>query len=155
MYKSTIIALLVFVLVLCGLRCAEAQTVTTVQALSFGEWLSYDNDGVYEITINTNGSYSADAEFVEISAPQEGIYDIEDGFTPFDPVASVNISQLSALTFGGGTFQMDTFQETHSANVDAGGVVRVTVGGTANTSGNSTPYVDGTFNGTLRIQINF
>ncbi len=156
MNKLAIAALLVFVSAFCLLQVAEAQTVTTVQALSFGEWLSYNNDAEYEITINTNSTYSADgAGFVEIVAPQQGIYDIEDGFTPFDPVASVVISQIAALNFGGGTFQMDTFQETHSATVGSDGKVRVTVGGTANTSGNSTAYVDGTFNGTLQIQINF
>jgi hypothetical protein len=156
MNKLVISALLVFVSVLCISQSAEAQTVTTVQALNFGEWLSLNNNAEYEITINTDGSYSSDgAGFIEISAPQEGIYDIEDGFTPSTPVASVVVSQQAVLTFGGGVFQMDAFQETHSATVDGGGVVRVTVGGTANTSGNSTAYVDGTYNGTLQIQINF
>lgn len=156
MNKLVISVLLVFVSVLCVLRSAEAQTVTTVQALDFGEWLSYGNDGEHEITVNSDGSYSADgAGFVIISAPQRGIYDIENDFTPGAPVASVVISQIAALTYAGGTFHMDAFQETHSANVDGNGVVRVMVGGTANTSGNSSPYIDGTYNGTLQIQINF
>ena len=132
-----------------------AQTVTTVQALDFGEWLSYGNAAEYEITVNTDGSYSADAAFIKITAPQEGIYDIEGGFTPFTPVASVVVTQQAVLACCGNTFSMDTFQETHSAAVDAAGVVRVTVGGTANTSGNSSAYVDGTYNGSINIQINF
>ncbi len=129
--------------------------VTTVQALDFGEWLSYNNDVEYEITVDTDGSYSFDSSgFVMIAAPQEGIYDI-DGMTPFDTVASVVVTQNAPLTYSIGTFQMDVFQETHSATVDAGGVVRVTVGATANTSGNSEAYADATYNGNLQIQINF
>ncbi|MCK5384947.1 MAG: DUF4402 domain-containing protein [Alphaproteobacteria bacterium] len=129
--------------------------VTTVQALDFGEWLSYNNDVEYEITVDTDGSYSFDSSgFVMIAAPQEGIYDI-DGMTPNAAVSSVVAIQTLALTYSTGTFQMDVFQDSHGSNVDGDGVLRVWIGATANTTGNSVSYNDGTYSGTVQIQVNY
>ncbi|MCK5374260.1 MAG: DUF4402 domain-containing protein [Alphaproteobacteria bacterium] len=129
--------------------------VTTVQAFNFGEWLSYNNDAEYEITVNTSGGYTYDPEgFVMITAPQEGIYDI-DGLTPNAAVSSVVAIQILALTYSTGTFQMDVFQDSHGSNVDGSGVLRVWIGATANTTGNSVSYNDGTYSGTVQIQVNY
>lgn len=129
--------------------------VTTVQALNFGEFLSYNNDSQYDITINTNGSYSFDSGgFVEIAAPQEGIYDL-DGMAINTAITSVTVTQSSAISFGVGSFQMINFQEIHSGSTDGGGVARVTVGATARTTGNGAPYADNVYSGVVNIQINF
>ncbi len=129
--------------------------VTVIQAMSFGNFVSKKNDMQYEVTINTNGTYVFDsAGFIEISAPQEGIYDI-DGLTPSAAIASVVITQSSPLTIGGRSFQMINFQETHDASTDAGGVARVTVGATAQGDGITTAYPDNTYNGSLNITISF
>ncbi len=129
--------------------------VTTIQAFDFGEWVVKNNDAQHEITINTNGSYTYDsAGFIEISPPQEGIFDL-DGMTPNTSIVSVVVTQFSPLSGSGIDFEMINFQETHSASTDGLGVARITVGGTARTSGAGGSYVDQTFNGIVQIQINF
>ena len=129
--------------------------VTTIQAMSFGEFVVKNNDAQYDVTINTSGSYTFDAAgFVEIAAPTEGIFDL-DGMTPSTAISSVVITQISPLSGAGEDFEMVALQETHPGSTDGSGVARITVGGTARTSGNGTLYVDQTFNGTLQIQINF
>lgn len=129
--------------------------VTVVQALSFGSWISKNNDAQYDITINTNGSYTFDAAgFIEIAAPQEGIFDI-DGLPSSTAIASVTVTQTIPLSASGENFQMVSLQESHPATTTAGGTAEITVGGTARTSGNTNAYGDFTYNGQLEIQINF
>lgn len=129
--------------------------VTTVQQLNFGEFLSYNNDSQYDITVNTNGSYSFDSGgFVEIAAPQEGVYDL-DGMTPNTAITGVAVTQSSALSFGISSFDMINFQEVHSGSTDGSGVARVTIGATARTTGNGLVYADKTYSGVVNIQINF
>ncbi len=129
--------------------------VTTIQALSFGEFVVKDNAAQYNITINTNGTYTFDsAGFIELSNPQEGVFDL-DGMTPSTAIVSVVITQIVPLSGAGESFQMINFQETHPGSTDGSGVARITVGGTARTSGNGTSYVDQTLSGTVQIQINF
>jgi len=146
----------VIILLTCLLVATPSHAgVTVVQALSFGEFVVKRNDAQYDITVNTNGSYTFDsAGFIEIVPPQQGIFDL-DGMTPFTPVISVTVTQTSPLAGSGENMQMVNLQETHDVAVSASGVVRVTVGGTARTSGNGNPYLDQTYNGQLEIQINF
>ncbi|MGN7438731.1 MAG: hypothetical protein ACTHOO_08815 [Alcanivorax sp.] len=145
-----------FVLLCCFFLIAPAHAgVTVVQALSFGEFVVKRNDAQYDITVNSNGSYTFDsAGFIEIAPPQQGIFDL-DGMTPFTPVLSVTVTQTSPLAGSGENLQMVNLQETHDVAVSASGVVRVSVGGTARTSGSGNPYLDQTYNGQLEIQINF
>jgi len=146
-----------FVVFSCALFFAQGThaAVTTLQAMSFGSFLSLNNMAQYDITINTDNSYSYDsAGFVEIVAPSRGVYEI-DGITPNATIVSVIVSQSAALTNGSSVFQMVDLQETHDATADSFGVVRVTIGGTARTSGNTVPYGDATYNGSLNITINF
>ncbi len=129
--------------------------VTTIQALSFGSFIVKSNAAQYDITINTNSSYTFDsAGFIEISAPQEGVFDL-DGMTPSTAIASVTVTQTIPLSGSGENLQMVSLQETHPASTDLAGVARITVGGTARTSGNGNPYLDQTYNGQLQILINF
>lgn len=129
--------------------------ITTIQALSFGSFIVKNNNAQYDITVNTNGSYTFDAAgFIEIAPPQEGIFDL-DGMTPLNSVTSVTVTQTIPLSGGGEGFQMVNLQESHTTIVNLAGEIRVTVGGTARTSGNGNPYMDQTYNGQLEIQINF
>ncbi len=147
-----------FVIIFCFhmfIAGASYAAVTVVQALDFGEFVVKNNDAQYDITVNTNGSYSYDAAgFIEITAPQEGIYDL-DGMAPSTAIVSVVITQLVALSGSGPDFQMINLQESSPASTDGAGVARIVVGGTAQTSGSGTLYTDQTFNGQLQIQINF
>lgn len=129
--------------------------VSTVQALNFGNWISLRNDAQYDITVNTDGTYSFDsAGFVLITPPTEGIYDITTSNLN-TTVASVDVTQFNPLFDGDGTFQMVNFQVTHSAASDGAGVVRVTVGATARSSGSGAAYTDVTRSGSIDIEINF
>ncbi len=146
------------VCVVCFIFCAASDSragVTTVQALSFGSFISKKNDAQYDITINTDGSYSFDAAgFIEISAPQEGIFDL-DGMTPNAAITSVTITQVTPLSGANEVIQMVNFQETHPATTDGSGVARIVVGATARTTGTGDNYNDFTHTGALQIQINF
>jgi len=129
--------------------------VAVVQPMTFGNFVSKKNDAQYEITVNVNGTYVFDsAGFIEISPPQEGIYDI-DGLTPNAAVANVVVTQSSPLSIGGRSFQMINFQDSHAASTDGFGVLRVTVGATAQGDGIVTAYPDRTYNGSLNITISF
>ncbi len=129
--------------------------VTTVQALNFGNWISRNNNAQYDITVNTDGSFSFDgAGFFIISAPVEGIYDIT---TPQvnAVIASVNVTENTRLNGAPGFFNIVNLQETHIATTNGLGIARVTVGATARTSGNTQPYQDQNYNGSIDIEINF
>ena len=129
--------------------------VTTIQALSFGEFVMKNNDAAYDITINTNSSFTFSAAgFIEITAPVEGIYDL-DGMAPSTAIASVTVTQVTPLSGSGFDLQMINFQETHPGSTDGSGVARIEVGATARTNGLGGSYIDQTFNGTIQIQINF
>ena len=129
--------------------------VTTVQALSFGQFIMKNNDAVYDITLGTNSgvTFSA-AGFIQIISPQEGIYDL-DGMAPNTAIASVTVTQVTPLSGSGFDMQLINFQETHPASTDGSGVARIEVGATARTNGLGGSYIDQTFNGTIQIQVNF
>lgn len=128
--------------------------VTVIDALSFGSFIVKNNDSQYDIIVHPGGVYDYDHDgFILISPPQDGVYDI-DGLTPNATIASVVITQLSPLSNSGENFQMHSFEEFHT-NTNGSGVARITVGGSARTSGSGNPYLDQTYSGTLQIQINF
>jgi hypothetical protein len=128
--------------------------VTVVQALSFGEFIVKNNNAQYDIVVNVGGGHTYDSSgFIQISAPQVGIFDI-DGLPANSVISSVVITQVSPLLGGGRVFQMVDFQESHT-NTNSSGVSRITVGATARTSGSGLAYVDQTYSGDLEIQINF
>ena len=132
--------------------------ITTIQALSFGEWIVKNNDAVHSITVNLSGpAFTFDsAGFIIINpTAQLGIYDL-DGMPPNMAISSVVITQITPLSGPSGpNFQMNSFQESNPGTTDGSGVARIRVGGTAQTSGSGVPYVDQTYTGTLQIQINF
>lgn len=138
---------------LCAFQ-AHAQ-VTTIQAMNFGNWISINNNAQYDITVNTDGSYSFDASaFFIISAPTEGIYDIT---TPQinAAIVSVTVTESERLEGAPGFFDLVNLQETHFPTTNGLGIARVTVGGTARTSGNTQPYQDQSYDGSIDIEINF
>lgn len=146
----------------CGLICVfllfispAYAGVTTVQALSFGQFVMKNNDAAYDITINTNGSYSFSAAgYIEIVAPQEGVYDL-DGMPANTAITSVTVTQITSLSGSGFDMQMINFQETSPASTDGSGVARIEIGATARNNAIGGSYIDQTFGGVIQIQINF
>lgn len=129
--------------------------VTVIQALSFGEFVVKRNDAQYDITVNADGSYTYDSgAYIEIVAPQRGVYDI-DGMAANTAIASVSVTQTSALSGGSDIFQMVNFQEIHPATTDSSGVARIRIGATARSSGSGITYTDATYTGDIFIEVNF
>lgn len=144
-----------FYCVLLFLSSSAYAGVTTVQSLAFGEFVMKNNDAAYDITVNPNGSYTFSAAgYIEITAPQEGVYDL-DGMTPNTAIASVTVTQTSSLAGSGFDLQMINFQETHPAATDGSGVARIEIGATVRNNALGGSYIDQTFNGSVQIQINF
>ena len=147
-----IICIQILLLTCLFVRDAYAQTV---QALNFGSVVVIDNSAQYDITVNTDGSYSHGAGFIEITPPQEGIYDIGNILPAGTAVTSVTVTQDAPLSAGVYNFQVVNLTETHTNPSDGSGVVRVWVGGTARSSGTTAPYPDNVYTGTITIQVNF
>ncbi len=155
MCKNVMIALMIFIMAACVSHEAAAQTVTTQQALYFGEWVFYNNNAEYEIVVNTNGDFTFDSNgLVLLTEPREGIYDI-DGYTPGAEVISVVVTQASPLTKGGSTLTVDDFRLDFPQYVDGDGHIILKVGGVANTTATGVSYVDGIYTGSIDVDITF
>mgnify|MGYP000527742782 CR=1 FL=1 len=126
--------------------------VITLQGLHFGEFVITDNNSVHGITVNIDGSVSHSGAVIEINAPRPGIYQI-DGLPP-NNVINVIVSQDQPMVGNSNSFNLTNFQESHT-NSNAGGITDITIGATAETSGNGQPYVDQNYSGQVRIQISF
>ncbi len=142
-------------LLFCCFSFPARSGVSVVQGLSFGSFISKNNDAQYDITVNTNGSYSYDAAgFILISIPNPGVYDI-DGLMISTAITSVDVTQNAPLSAPGNSLQMLNFTETHPGSTDASGVARIEIGATARTTGSGTLYPDQTYTGVVEIQINY
>lgn len=129
--------------------------VTEIQRLSFGAFVVKRNDAQYDITVSAGGSYGYDgAAFIMITPPEEGIYDI-DGLPASTPVASVSVTELLPLSGSGQGFQMLDFETFHNPTTDGSGVLRVSIGGTARSSGTGISYIDQSYLGQMEVTINF
>jgi hypothetical protein len=127
----------------------------TIQALDLGSWFIPNNSGVYTITINTDGTSSHSPELTKVKGPTKGIYDIGD-LPVSTTILSIDVAQNTPMTFGGSTFTLGSFQtSTNAPATDGAGRVTLTLGLTASTSGNGTPYPDGTYSGLVDVTINF
>lgn len=132
---------------------AHAQ-VTTLQPLSFGEFISARNDGLYNITVNLDGTYSfTSGAFYEIVAPTVGIYEFT-GLTPNATITNVTVTQTSSLISGGApVFEMINFQESHPPTTSPTGEALIRIAATARTSGSGLLYPDRTYNGEINISL--
>lgn len=130
--------------------------ITTIQALSFGNYVVANNNSVQTVTVSLSGNVTASSGLLEITpTAQEGIYDI-DGLTPSAIIASVDVTALGPMRGVNisNEFTLGSFTSNHT-NVDPTGVARVTIGGTASTTGNGLGYPDQTYSATVEVQINY
>lgn len=140
-----------------ALLAAEARAgITTIQALSFGNYVVANNNSVQTVTVSLSGNVTASSGLLEITpTAQQGIYDI-DGLTPNAVIASVDVTALTTMRGVNisNEFTLGGFTSNHT-NADPAGVARVTIGGTASTTGNGLGYPDQTYSATVEIQINY
>lgn len=130
--------------------------ITTIQALSFGNYVVANNNSVQTVTVSLSGNVTASSGLLEITpTAQQGIYDI-DGLTPNAIIASVDVTALTTMrgVNVSNEFTLGSFTSNHT-NADPSGVARVTIGGTASTTGNGLGYPDQTYSATVEIQINY
>lgn len=129
--------------------------VTTLQTLDFGKWIIAGNRSPGYITVQTNGSYNSSGNVIMLEPPQYGIFRIGD-LPVNSTIASITVTTFDALSSSGGgeDFVMDNFS-TEATNTDINGETTVKLGMTLRTSGNSQPYNEGDFNGTVQLEFNF
>ena len=151
--KIISIALLFLLFILHTADCRAA--VIEIQPLDFGRWLVAGNNGVQNITLQTDSSYSNSAGIIMLSPPQAGIFLIS-GLPISQIISSVTITMTQAMSSGAGeVFTMDNFTYDAPPSTDGSGEATITIGARARTSGNGNPYANDVFNGDLEITFNF
>jgi len=149
------IAFLFLALVVCPIFPAAAQTINTTQALSFGEAVLTDNTAQREIILSEDGSYSSDSQYLFVTLPQAGIYEVS-GQTPLLAISSVTVSVITNPNATGRQFTIDNFDIDHPAAIDGAGEAIIRVGARLRSSGNGTTYpASTTFNGSLQLTVNY
>lgn len=121
-----------------------------VQNIHFGEFIIQDNYKPHILTVNPDGSYTHASNFLQISPPKPGIYQVDE-LAP-NSVISVIATQTQRLNGGNNFFTMHNFQINHS-NVDGAGLAEIRLGASVATSGNGSGYTQDTYSGQIQIQI--
>lgn len=136
---------------------AQAQTINTVQTLSFGTIVIADPSSVSEITINTAAdSFSTNSNTYAVIDPQRGEYLVTGG--PANSAFTVMTSPASN-DLGGPDSQVLTMDNmtihpgTHMT--DGSGEATFYVGGRLRSDGSGDVYSDGTYNDSYNITIAF
>lgn len=122
-----------------------------IQPMTFGNWVVTNNTASHYVSVATDGSYNHSPELVMLEPPSQGIYEIDelpDGFV----VNDVTVSVRDPLSYESRGFLMDDFQVIYSPAV-VDGVIGVTLGGRARTTGDGYNYGDGVYRGVLTIEI--
>lgn len=125
------------------------------QQFHFGNVVVTDNSGQHNITVNTDGTYSMDAEFLEISGPQPGNYT----FTSVPNNAAVLGTSYVVIqdlqSPGSEDFIIQNIVIDAPAS-STGTNITFDVGGTISTSGTGIAYgADATFSGRVEITLSF
>ena len=134
---------------------AFAQTISTTQALSWGEVILTDNTAQHEIVIATDGNFTNDPEFLIVENPDVGVYQLT-GDLPNRPISSVTVTVDRQMQGGGQEFTMDNFTTSHPATTDGSGNATINVGGRLRSSGSGTPYnTSQAFTADLTLTVNY
>ena len=134
---------------------AAAQSINTVQDLSFGEAVLTNNMAPREIILSEDGSFSNDPEYLFVTTPEPGIYRVV-GQTPLRTITSVTVVVNTQPSGGGRQFIIDNFDVDHPSSTDVAGEATIRVGARFRSTGDGTTYpVQTTFNGDLQITVNY
>lgn len=145
-----------FVFMLCvqSASLAQAQTISPVQDLSFGQAIVTNNNSQHEIIIVPGGGFSNDPEISFITTPVAGVYRLT-GATPFQVIDSVVITVDQQMIGAGEDFVLDNFSVTHPPQADNFGNALIDVGARMRTTGNFNTYMSSTtFTGMFTIDVN-
>ena len=147
--------LALFLAVLCPVSGAFAQSISTTQALDFGEAVLLDNTAVREIILDQDASYSSDPEYVFVTNPVPGIYQLT-GELPFRAIVSVTIVVDQQMLGAGHQFTIDNFDIDHPPATNGSGEATIRVGARMQSSGTGSTYPTSTsFVGDLELSVNY
>lgn len=151
-----VFAFSILYLVFCGFNgAAHAQSINTVQALSFGEAVLTNNAASREILLSEDGSFTSDPQYLFVTDPLPGIYQVT-GQTPGLAITSVTVTVNLQPTGGGRQFIVDNFDIDHPANIDGAGEATIRVGARFRSTGDGMSYpTSTTFNGNLQLTVNY
>lgn len=134
---------------------ALAQSINTIQDLTFGEAVLTDNSSQREILLSEDGSFTNDPEYLFVTTPEPGIYQVV-GQTPSRTITSVTVTVNTQPSGGGRQFIIDNFDVDHPPSTDPAGEATIRVGARFRSTGDGTTYpVQTTFNGNLQITVNY
>lgn len=151
--------IILFFVVMIGLiaagETAQAQTITRVQALSFGTFALKNNAAAHTLRVSRTNVVTADSAFAIFTDPVRGEYALT-GFpssTPF--TVSIPDTSLSLGGGGGAAFDLILFTPGSGLTTDGAGAADLRFGATLQTSGMGSMYSDGNYSGTIDITINY
>lgn len=134
---------------------ASAQVINEDQELHFGRWVVTNDSSPRTITLQANGTYSNSPELFMLEPPMVGVYEIS-GLTPGATVSSIVVTQIGRLNAGNSKdFALDNFDVVTPPVVNPSGVLHMTLGARATTSGTGGSYPDATYTGLLNVIVNF
>ncbi len=150
-----IIVFLALATIMCASPQASAQTITTTQNLNFGEGVVTDNDAQHVIMLQFDGTLTNDPEFLFVTVPQEGIYQLA-GTAPLTAISSVVVTVDQQVLGPGQDFTIDNFDIDAPATTDGSGEATIRIGARLRTSGTSINYTPSAlFNGQFTITVNY
>ena len=139
----------------CSVSSVCAQTISTTQALSFGEAVLTDNSAPRVIDLRRNGNVMEDPEYIFIVNPQVGIYQITGG-VPNRRLDTVTMTVDQQVIGGGRQFTIDNFDIQSPNRLDGAGEGTITVGARLTSSGDGTAYLPSTLHtGALTLSVTF
>lgn len=132
---------------------ALAQTMTENISLSFGKIILTDNSSSKQIALITDGSYTADPDYIFFSEPRLGNITV-DGYTPFTPLM-VSIGSTALQRVGGGAdFTLDGAYTVPALIItDATGTANFDVGAVLSSDGSGNNLIDDTYEGDYSVSI--
>lgn len=135
-----------------GQGAAMAQTITRVDALSFGSFALKNNNAAHQLTVSRVGGITKDAAYALITNPTPARYDLS-GF-PASTALSISIPD-STVESGIHVFTLNNFTPTPGLSTDGAGDATLRFGATLTTSGNTVMYADGAYSGLIDITVNY
>lgn len=150
-YRKKSLALLLITLLSFAAGDAQA-AINELQPLNWGHAIVRQNNAQYGIVLQTNGSYIADPNFVIITPPQVGIYEVTG--LPLNVPISVMVSSGAITRPASAAFYYENFLVDAPAN-SGPGTVTLILGGTFRTSGSMFQYGAGDYSGAVTITVNY
>ncbi len=146
---------LVMLLSILNSHAANAQSVTVINELNFGEAVVTNNSNQHSINLQSNGHFTADSPFIFLQDPKEGLYRV-DGLPPLTAITNISITVDQQLMGFGDGFVMDNFDISAPPTSDVNGEIEIYLGARLRTTGTNRNYLyNSVYQGSLTLFINY